>query len=182
MANAEHLDLLQQGVDVWNAWRTKQPTIMPDLAKADLSVLDLSKANLSDTDLHGADLCDFDHQCYPEKGGPVVKAAVAPPVVATKPVALRPTVPDEPIVATWRDCMGQALQNYEQSHNLHALQVATGSCQVRLEERGDENFAGVELPMPLTAPAQQGGRRNIGCGWWPVGSDADRDCAAEGRR
>ena len=21
-------------------------------------------------------------------------------------------------------------------------------------------------------------RRNIGCGWWPVGSDADRDCAA----
>jgi hypothetical protein len=21
------------------------------------------------------------------------------------------------------------------------------------------------------------GRRNIGCGWWPVGSDADRDCA-----
>ena len=25
--------------------------------------------------------------------------------------------------------------------------------------------------------------RNIGCGWWPIGSDADRDCAAaEGRR
>ena len=29
--------------------------------------------------------------------------------------------------------MGQALQNYEQRHNLHALQVATGSCQVRFE-------------------------------------------------
>ena len=127
-------------------------------------------------------VCDFEHQCYPEKGGPVVKGPVAPPVVAAKPAAPRPTVPDEPIVATWRDCMGQALQNYEQSHNLHALQAATGSCQVGLEERDDENFAGAELPMPLTAPAQQGGRRNIGCGWWPIGSDADRDCAAGGRR
>ena len=127
-------------------------------------------------------VCDFEHHCYPEKGGPVVKVPVAPPVVAAKPVAPRAAVPDEPIVATWRDCMGQALQNYQQSHNLHALQVATGSCQVRLEERGDENFAGAELPMPLTAPARQGGRRNIGCGWWPIGSDADRDCAAGSRR
>ena len=91
-------------------------------------------------------------------------------------------VPDDPLVAAWRDCIGQALQNYEQSHDIHALQVATGSCQVRLEEQGDENFAGVEPPMPLTAPAQQGGRRNIGCGWWPIGSDADRDCATGGRR
>ncbi len=127
-------------------------------------------------------VCDFEHQCYPDKGGPVIEAPAAPPVVAAKPVAPRSTIPDEPIVATWRDCMGQALQNYEQSHNLHALQLATGSCQVRLEERGDGNFAGGELPMPLTAPAQQRGRRNIGCGWWPIGSDADRDCAAGGRR
>ena len=51
-----------------------------------------------------------------QKGGPVVKAPVAPPVVATKPVAPRPTVRDDPLVAAWRDCMGQALQNYEQSH------------------------------------------------------------------
>jgi len=98
-------------------------------------------------------LCDFEHHCYPEKGGPVVKAPVAPPVVATKPAAPRSTVPDDPLVAAWRDCIGQALQNYEQSHNLHALQVATGSCQVRLEAQGDENFARVEHLMPLTAPA-----------------------------
>ena len=71
-------------------------------------------------------VCDFEHQCYPEKGGPVVKAPVAPPVVATKPAAPRPTVPDDPLVAAWRDCIGQALQNYEQSHNLHALQVSDG--------------------------------------------------------
>jgi hypothetical protein len=127
-------------------------------------------------------VCDFEHQCYPEKGGPVVTAPVPPPVVATKPVAPRPTVPDDSLVAAWRDCMDQAWQNYEQSHNLHALQVATGSCQVRLEAQDDENFAGVEPPMPLTTPAQQSGRRNIGCGWWPIGSDADRDCAAGGRR
>jgi hypothetical protein len=77
--------------------------------------------------------------------------------------------------------MGRALQNYEQSHDLHALQVATGSCQVRLEEQGGEDYAGAEPPIPLASP-QAGGRRNIGCGWWPIGSDADRDCAAGSRR
>ena len=97
-----------------------------------------------------------------------------------KPIAPRPQVPDEPIVVTWRDCVGRALQNYEQSHDLHALQVATGSCQVRLEEQGGEDYAGAEPSIPLAAPSQAGGRRNIGCGWWPIGSDADRDCAAGG--
>ena len=48
--------------------------------------------------------------------------------------------------------MGRALQNYEQSHNLHALQVATGSCQVRLEEQDGEDYAGAEPPTPLAAP------------------------------
>jgi hypothetical protein len=70
---------------------------------------------------------DFEHQCYPEKGGPMVPAPLAPPVVAAKPAAPRPQVPDEPIVATWRDCVGRALQNYDESHDLHALQVATPS-------------------------------------------------------
>jgi hypothetical protein len=75
--------------------------------------------------------------------------------------------------------MGQALQNYEQSHNLHALQVTTTDCQVRLEEQGGEATPGQKPPTPLAAP-QANGRRNIG--WWPIGSDADRDCAAGGRR
>jgi hypothetical protein len=127
-------------------------------------------------------VCDFEHQCYPEKGGPMVPAPLAPPVVAAKPAAPRPQVLDESIVATWRDCMGRALQNYEQSHDLHALQVATGSCQVRLEEQGGEDYAGAEPPTSLAVPPRMGGRRNIGCGWWPIGSDADRDCAASGRR
>jgi hypothetical protein len=130
-------------------------------------------------------VCDFEHQCYPEKGGPTAPAPVAPPAMVVKPIAPRPpaanSTPDDPVVTAWRDCMGQALQNYEQSHNLHALQVTTTNCQVRLEEQGGEDYAGAEPPAPLAAP-QANGRRNIGCGWWPIGSDADRDCAAEGRR
>jgi hypothetical protein len=78
--------------------------------------------------------------------------------------------------------MDQALQNYEQSHDLHALQVATGRCQVRLEAQGAEDYAGAEPPVPLAAPPRMSDRRNIGCGWWPIGSDADRDCAARTRR
>ena len=140
-------------------------------------------------------VCDFEHQCYPEKGGPAVPAPVAPPAIVIMPVAPRPQVLDEPIVAMWRDCMDRALRIYEQSHNLHALQVATGSCQVRLEEQDGEDYGGedygvadgedyglAEPPVPLpTAPRMAAERRDIGCGWWPVGSDADRDCAAGGR-
>jgi hypothetical protein len=127
-------------------------------------------------------VCDFEHQCYPEKGGPAASAPAAPPAMVVKPIAPRPQNPDEPIVATWRDCMSRALQIYEQSHNLHALQAATGSCQVRFEEQGGEDYAGAEPPVPLPPPPTTGGRRNIGCGWWPIGSDADRVCAASGRR
>jgi hypothetical protein len=36
-------------------------------------------------------------------------------------------------------------------------------------------------PFPVYAGAQTPGRRNIGCGWRPIGSDADRDCAARDR-
>jgi hypothetical protein len=104
---------------------------------------------------------------------------MAPPAIVGKPIAPHVQVPDEPIVAMWRDCMDRAMQTYEQSHNFHALQAATGSCQVRLEEQGGEDYAGAEPPLP-TSP-RMGGRRNIGCGWWPIGSDADRDCAVGGR-
>jgi hypothetical protein len=127
-------------------------------------------------------ICDFEHQCYPEKGGPVAPAPVSPPAIEAKPIAPLPQAPDEPIVATWRDCMDRAQQTYEQLHNLHALQVGTGSCQVRFEEQGGEEYAGVEPQMPLSASRRIGGRRNIGCGWWPIGSDADRDCATGGHR
>jgi hypothetical protein len=51
MANPEHLDLLQQGIDTWNTWRNGHQDIRPDLSETDLSYTDLSYA-----DLHGADL------------------------------------------------------------------------------------------------------------------------------
>jgi hypothetical protein len=91
-------------------------------------------------------VCDFEHQCYPEKGGPRVQAPVAPPVVAAAPSAPRPEAPDELVVATWRDCIGRTLQNYEHSHDVHALLAATRSCQVRLEEQGGEAYAGTFDP------------------------------------
>ena len=78
-------------------------------------------------------VCDFEHQCYPEKGGIAAPALVAPPAIVVKPIAPRPPVPDEPVVGTWRNCMDRAVQSYEHSHDLHGLQVATESCQVRLE-------------------------------------------------
>ena len=126
-------------------------------------------------------VCDFQHQCYPEEGGPEAPAPMAPPPIAVEPIAPHPQVTDEPIVAIWRDCMDRAMQTYEQSHNLHALQAATGSCQVRLEEQGGADYAGAEPTVPLPTSPRMSGRRNIGCGWWPIGSDADRDCAAGGR-
>jgi hypothetical protein len=53
---------------------------------------------------------------------------------------------------------------------------------MRLEDQGAEDYAGVEPSVPLPSPPRMGDRRNIGCGWWPIGSDADRDCAAKSRR
>ena len=31
MANPEHLEILKQGVDVWNRWREENPEVKPDL-------------------------------------------------------------------------------------------------------------------------------------------------------
>jgi uncharacterized protein YjbI with pentapeptide repeats len=72
MANQEHLDILKQGVDVWNRWREEHPEILPDLSQAFLEGADLhkinlfnanlievnlSRANLNEADLFGTNLC-----------------------------------------------------------------------------------------------------------------------------
>ena len=49
MANQEHLDILKQGVDAWNAWREQHPEVLPDF-----SVADLSKANLREVNFYGS--------------------------------------------------------------------------------------------------------------------------------
>jgi uncharacterized protein YjbI with pentapeptide repeats len=56
MAAEEHLQIIRQGVAVWNEWREKNPELIPDLSKANLHKADLNFANLRDANLTGAKL------------------------------------------------------------------------------------------------------------------------------
>jgi uncharacterized protein YjbI with pentapeptide repeats len=58
MASTNHLEQLLQGVDAWNAWRQKEPSVDPDLSGANLVGTNLGRANLSRTDLSGAKLME----------------------------------------------------------------------------------------------------------------------------
>ena len=51
MANQEHLDILKQGVEVWNKWRSEHRNLRPDLNGADLSKTFLTETNLSGANL-----------------------------------------------------------------------------------------------------------------------------------
>src|SRR3954451_13425628 len=65
MADQSHLDIIiersvnasnSQSVKAWNSWRERNPSIEPDLSRANLSEADLLRANLSRADLSRADL------------------------------------------------------------------------------------------------------------------------------
>jgi uncharacterized protein YjbI with pentapeptide repeats len=60
MANSEHLELLEQGIEAWNQWREANPEEQPDLSNANLSKKDLSKANFSRTNLSEVNLSEAD--------------------------------------------------------------------------------------------------------------------------
>ena len=45
MANEEHLEILKQGVDVWNRWREENREVRPDLSAADLREANLDGDN-----------------------------------------------------------------------------------------------------------------------------------------
>jgi uncharacterized protein YjbI with pentapeptide repeats len=60
MAEAEHINILKQGVDTWNRWRREHLEIRPDLKRANLIATYLRIANLSKADLSYADLNDSD--------------------------------------------------------------------------------------------------------------------------
>jgi uncharacterized protein YjbI with pentapeptide repeats len=53
MANPEHLQILEQGVEAWNQWRNKNRDIAPDLSKADLHEAILTRTGLVETNLGG---------------------------------------------------------------------------------------------------------------------------------
>ena len=56
MADREQLDIIRQGTETWNNWRSANPGLHPDLREALLDGVDLRAANLSDTNLNGASL------------------------------------------------------------------------------------------------------------------------------
>lgn len=58
MANQEQLDILKQGVEVWNKWRKENAVAEIDLFIANLSKSNLEGVNLDKADLSRADLVD----------------------------------------------------------------------------------------------------------------------------
>jgi hypothetical protein len=56
MANPEHLELLRQGIDVWNAWRLRAPSVLPNLRGANLTGANLGGASFRQADLSGTNL------------------------------------------------------------------------------------------------------------------------------
>src|SRR5437588_507296 len=67
MANPEHLEILKQGVKVWNRWREENLGIKPDLsriklfpARYNLTGINFSGTNLSETDLRYSTLVNAD--------------------------------------------------------------------------------------------------------------------------
>ena len=56
MASEEHVAILSDGVDAWNAWREKNRLVRPQLRGANLTGRDLRLCRFSDADLKGADL------------------------------------------------------------------------------------------------------------------------------
>jgi uncharacterized protein YjbI with pentapeptide repeats len=56
MANQEHLDILEQGVKIWNQWREEHPEFEPDLKEASLKEKNLKEINLTKADLQKANL------------------------------------------------------------------------------------------------------------------------------
>jgi uncharacterized protein YjbI with pentapeptide repeats len=63
MANAEQLDILNKGIEVWNQWRDENPDVEINLSVAIFSTtflpgVNFSKANLSGTNFFGVNLSE----------------------------------------------------------------------------------------------------------------------------
>jgi hypothetical protein len=137
--------------------------------------------------------CDFEHHCYPDPYSGGSSASVNPAQKSSPPglpqpqasgaqnSILRPSsVEDSQILDEYARCMDQTVRLYNQTHNLNQFAKMSGGCQMALEAKVNRQdtsypvFGLNQYPMdPTSRP-----RRNIGCGFWPEGSDADRACAA----
>ena len=53
MANQKHLNILKQGVRIWNNWRRENPDIIPDLRGADFTGKDFTEADFSKAFIQG---------------------------------------------------------------------------------------------------------------------------------
>jgi hypothetical protein len=60
MANQEHLDILKQGVEVWNQWRCEYVHIRPSLTNVNLREANLRQFNFRDTNFTRATLSKAD--------------------------------------------------------------------------------------------------------------------------
>jgi len=56
MPAEQHIQLINQGTDVWNRWRESNPDETPDLSQADLRGKQFSKINLKNANLQDAKL------------------------------------------------------------------------------------------------------------------------------
>lgn len=134
---------------------------------------------------HTDKVCDYQNQCFSTSLIP--HKPIAPPIPSTHrtdnyvnietppiPKTQHVVIADAPLVSEWKNCMSRALGSYYQTHNQQELQIATDQCQSQLSPPSVQYDVQTEN-LPQIRPD---GRRNIGCGWWPIGSDADRDCAA----
>jgi hypothetical protein len=65
MANPQHIEILKQGVEVWNRWRNINPQIIPDIGRANLQDAELSNANFVKVNFLDADLrrANLDSAC-----------------------------------------------------------------------------------------------------------------------
>jgi hypothetical protein len=65
MANQEHLDILKQGVEVWNQWRKEHRDVHPDLSGVDLDGAHFNDARFSFSQFNGDRFSDAQlHRAY----------------------------------------------------------------------------------------------------------------------
>jgi hypothetical protein len=60
MGNPDHISILKSGVHNWNQWRRENPTVSPDLSRAELQRLDLYEADFHKTNLVDARMMGVD--------------------------------------------------------------------------------------------------------------------------